>query len=233
MKKTVPLVITFVTGLLVMVAFFSPKLEDVGNEVSSWFNILAAFAFVLGGGNLLKMNLRRISDRAPGWGYAAVLLISFLTTLVLGLVKFHVPPATEFPGASWSGGYEDEGGGFWWMYKYAYDPLGSAMFSLLAFFVASAAFRAFRAKNAEATLLLGTAFVVLLGRTYAGYVMTAKLPPSLSGLTIPGISTTILQVFNTAGQRAIMIGMALGIVATSLKILLGIDRSYLGSDSSE
>ena len=38
-----------------------------------------------------------------------------------------------------------------------------------------------------------------------------------------------MQVFNTAGNRAIIIGIALGIASTSLKILLGIDRSYLGS----
>lgn len=231
MKKTIPLWITALGGIIVIIAFFSPRMESVGNEVSVWFNILAAFAFILGGGNLLKMNLQRISDRSPGWGYAVVLLVSFLGTLALGLLKFHSPVSEESPLATWSGKYDAEGSGFWWAYTYAYSPLGSSMFALLAFFVASAAFRAFRAKNIEASLLLGTAFIVLLGRTYAGYLMTKSLEPYAPGLTIPGISTFILQVFNTAGQRAIMIGIALGIVATSLKIILGIDRSYLGSDS--
>ena len=38
-----------------------------------------------------------------------------------------------------------------------------------------------------------------------------------------------MDVFNTAGNRAIMIGIALGTASVSLKILLGVDRSYLGS----
>src|SRR5437762_8751584 len=102
MKKNVPLLIAGIGGIAVIIAFFSPRLEDVGNEFSTWFNILAAFAFILGGGNLLKMNLKKVSDRAPGWGYSAVLVLSFLTTLVIGLSKFHVPPAGEFPQAAWS-----------------------------------------------------------------------------------------------------------------------------------
>lgn len=231
MKKTVPLIIAGIGGLIVMIAFFSPRMEEVGNEVSTWFNILAAFAFILGGGNLLKLNLKKISSRAPGWGYSAVLLVSFVGTLIIGLGKFHVPPAAEFPDAAWSGKYDQEGGGYWFIYNYSYAPLAGTMFALLAFFVASAAFRAFRAKNVAATLLLGSALIVLLGRTFAGVLLTRWLEPYAPGATIPGISTFLLQVFNTAGQRAIMIGIALGIVATSLKILLGIDRSYIGSDS--
>ncbi len=132
----------------------------------------------------------------------------------------------KFP---WSGDYRAAGTPFWWLYEYAFKPLTATMFAMLAFYVASAAFRAFRAKNLEATLLLATAFLILLGRTFAGAVATAWLPDWLSGLRIESLSVTIMQVFNTAGTRAIMIGIALGIASTSLKVLLGIDRSYLGS----
>jgi len=132
----------------------------------------------------------------------------------------------KFP---WSGQYNAAGSPFWWIYEYMFKPLTATMFALLAFYVASAAFRAFRAKNVEAALLLGTAFVVLLGRTAAGTVLTGWLPDWLGWLRVEELTVLIMTIFNTAGTRAIMIGIALGIVATSLKIILGMDRSYLGS----
>jgi hypothetical protein len=129
----------------------------------------------------------------------------------------------------WSGSYRDQGSPFWWMYEYLFQPLTATMFALLAFYVASAAFRAFRAKNAEAILLLGTAFLILLGQTFAGSFLTGWLPDWLSFLRTENLTAWIMGVFNTAGNRAIMIGIALGIASTSLKVLLGVDRSYLGS----
>ena len=117
------------------------------------------------------------------------------------------------------------------------NPLTATMFAMLAFYIASAAFRAFRAKNLEASLLLGTAFIILLGRTSAGVLLTSWIDPSvwsgfehLTGLRIENMTVYIMSIFNTAGNRAIMIGIALGIVATSLRVLLGLDRSYLGRD---
>jgi hypothetical protein len=89
-------------------------------------------------------------------------------------------------------------------------------------------FRAFRAKNLEAILLLGTAFIILLGRTFAGVLLTSWLPESLAGLRIENLTIEIMSVFATAGNRAIMIGIAHGIAATSLRVLLGVDRSHLG-----
>ena len=104
------------------------------------------------------------------------------------------------------------------------------MFSLLAFFVASASYRAFRAKTREATILLVAAFIILVGRTPLGYYLTCWLPDWLSFLHIPNLSAWIMSTPNLAGQRAIMIGIALGIIATSLKLILGIERGYLGQE---
>jgi hypothetical protein len=239
-KQTLPLIICAATGVVVMVAYFIPWTESWGEDAMAWFNIVAVIAFVLGGANLMKVQLQKISNRRPGWGYAAVTAIAFLVTLVIGLGKVGVSPAPEFPEHAWAGPYDQEGAAFWWIQEYVYFPLNATMFALLAFFIASAAFRAFRAKNTEAILLLGTAFIVLLGRTYAGiwlsgWVDALAAPENQSwwaqlvrGLRLDRATETIMSVFNLAGMRAITIGIALGVAATSLKVLLGVDRSYLG-----
>lgn len=233
MKRTVPLFIAGVTGLVLVVSYFVPRTESWGDVAMGWFNILAAVAFLLGGGNLIKLNLTKISARRPGWGYAAVTLAAFLATIGVGLGKVGVTPNAEFPAYSWAGSYKEEGSAFWWLFEYVLTPLNQTMFALLAFFVASAAFRAFRAKNSEAVVLLVTAFIVMLGRTpYVGVALTDWLPEEglLASLRLEALADTAMYVFNLAGMRAITIGIALGVVATSLKILLGVDRSYLGSD---
>jgi hypothetical protein len=135
----------------------------------------------------------------------------------------------------WSGQYNSPGSWFGWAYEYVFKPCTATIFSLLAFYVASAAFRAFRAKNVEALLLLGTAFIILLSQTFAGYWLTSWLPSDpqqnlLAWLRMENLKILIMRVFTTAGTRAIMIGIALGIASTSIKIMLGQDRSYVGRD---
>ena len=233
MKRLIPLWITAIAGIVLIASYFVPFAQGLGELTSIWFDILAGFAFILGGGNILKVHLKKVSDKAAGWGYSVILLASFLITLFVGLGKIGVHPSTDYPDNSWSGVYLEVGSPFWWLYEYAFKPLTATMFAMLAFYIASASFRAFRAKNVEAVLLLGTAFIILLGRTFAGVWLTSWLPESLSGLKIENISVYIMQVFNTAGSRAIIIGIALGIASTSLKVILGVDRSYLGSARSE
>jgi hypothetical protein len=231
MSRSLAVLIASIAGITMVLSKFLVPLGDAEVKVADWFNVLAAIAFVLGGANLLKMNLLAISARGPGWGYSAVTLAAFLATLGVGVLKVGVPPAAAFPNVPFSGEKDVAGSALWWLYEYAMSPITGTLFAMLAFYVASAAFRAFRAKNAAAVFLLATAFIVLLGRTYAGVLATSWIPhdnPWLSWLRLENLSAVIMSVFTNAGTRAMIIGIAIGVAATSLKILLGLDRSYLG-----
>ena len=108
-----------------------------------------------------------------------------------------------------------------WIYDHVFAPCNATMFALLAFFVASAAFRAFRARNVEAALLLGSAIIVLVARAPVGRVLSDSLP---------SIAQWILDIPSNGSRRAIMMGAAVGAIATGLRVILGIERSHLGSE---
>ena len=229
MKRQIPLLIAMIAGFVMIVAYFIQYTVSWCDTVIVWFDVLAAIAFVLGGGNLLKVHLKKTSDQVPGWGYSVITIVAFVIMLVIGLGKIGVNPAAKYPEFAWSGKFSEMGSPFWWLYEYVFKPLQATIFSMLAFYVASAAFRAFRAKNIEAILLLATAFIILLGRTAAGPALTGWFPDAIEGLEADKLTSYLMTVFNTAGNRAIMIGIALGTASVSLKILLGVERSYLGS----
>lgn len=115
-----------------------------------------------------------------------------------------------------------EGRVFVWLYDHVFAPCNATMFALLAFFVASAAFRAFRARNVEAALLLGAAILILVGRMPMGGALWDGFPD---------IAQWILDVPNNGSRRAIIMGAAVGAIATSLRVVLGLERSHLGSDA--
>ena len=49
-----------------------------------------------------------------------------------------------------------------------------------------------------------------------------------SFLSLPILQEWIFNVPTAAGARAVMIGIGLGVIATSFRIITGIERSYLG-----
>ncbi len=172
----------------------------------------------------------------------------------------------------WGAHLQTEGSLFYWIFKYIFTPLSATMFALLAFFVASASYRAFRIRNFEATLLLVAGIILMLGRVPVGSVVSgwfiaylfvlglgAGVSPlfkdrriifgivlfgliivTIFGFTngwqvdqpaifyLPILQDWIFHIPTTAGARALMIGIALGIVGTSFRIIIGIERSFLG-----
>jgi len=121
------------------------------------------------------------------------------------------------------GGERTSPGVFDFAYLNIQVPIQSTMFSLLAFYIASAAFRAFRAKSVLATVLLFAAVIVMLGQVPIG---------ELIGKWFPKIGLWILRYPNTAGKRAIALGVGFGMLATQLKIIFGVERNWLGGAGS-
>jgi len=227
MKRLVPRVITSAVGILLILTAFIARPDEAGEgpwlvrafayidrNFSVWFSILAVFAFILGGASLLKSHLSKILQRRPDWPYSVVTLVSFLAVLVIGLFKLGGPPGLQ-------GEVTDAGAWFMIVFEALYEPLMSTLYALLAFFVASAAYRAFRLRSLEATVLLFAAFVVMLGRTPLGTWLSDFLPRSLSFLRIDTMSMWIMRVPNVAGHRAVFIGIAVGVAALTLRVLLG------------
>jgi len=224
LKKQIPLAITFIVGAVLILSVFFPPIETLGEDFSLFFDIIAVFAFFLGGGNLLRVHTDRISKKRRDWGFSIVTITGFVVMLAAGLLKLWNPGGITADVAA-------SGSLFQLMYDWIFNPLGATMYALLAFYVASASYRAFRAKNVDATILLVAAFVILLGRTPLGVYATSWIPESFSLMQIPNLAIWIMTSPNLAGQRAIMIGIALGVISMSLRLILGVERTHLGSDS--
>jgi hypothetical protein len=222
-KRQLPLVITFIMGVAFTLQYYIPHpvSEEAITNVSKWMQIISGFALFLGLASLFHVHAVKIKRQVPGWGYSLVLYAGMLGMIAVG---FWSHGETRVSGAQT---------GFGWLYDYTMVPLQGTMFSILAFFIASAAYRAFRARSREASVLLVSAVIVMLGRVPLGQFLLPGTQISLRGFhfMIPGawdITQWLMNVLNSAVRRAILIGVSMGAVALSLKIILGIERSYLG-----
>jgi len=204
MRGPIPVAVAFVSGLFMVITFFSPhpEVERISGDFLNWVSIVSGFTILLGVVSIFSTNLAKVQRKAEGWPYSVVLL-AFLLVMLGGGVIQGVESNTVYD----------------WLFTNLQAPMMTTMFSMLSFFIASAAYRAFRARTVQATLLLATAVLVMLGRIPIGQAIYDGLPD---------IANWIMAVPNTAVQRGIIIGAALGAAATALRIILGLERTYMG-----
>jgi hypothetical protein len=204
MKTQLPVAIAFLSGFIMVVAFFVPEhhLENLSQDLLTFVTIVGGFTLLLGIVSIMQANLGGVSKKEKEWGFKLILMLTLVIMSISGIV--------------WG---TQEGTVYHWMFQNMQAPMMSTMFSLLAFFIASAAYRAFRARTKEATILLVTSVVVMLGRIPLGQFIWHKLPD---------YTDWIMAYPNLSVQRGIIIGAALGAAAMSLRIILGIERTYMG-----
>jgi hypothetical protein len=210
-KRFVPWLLTFIAGIAMIADYFihHRSFGSVTAEMKQWGLIVVAFSYILGVANVVRIQGNKISRRDPDWIYSIVLVVALFTMAGLGIFHRH----------------QGEGTPFIWLFDTMYDPLAATMFSLLAFFITSAAYRAFRARSTQAVLLLTAAILVMLGQVPVGAAIWGE-DSFLGGF--PGIKDWIMDVPNLAGKRAILMGAALGAISTGLRIILGLERAHLG-----
>jgi hypothetical protein len=189
-------------GLLVLADFFvnADSINALGLYLVRIASIVAAFTLVLGMVNVLSVHLGKIYSRDKGWPYSWVLVGALFFTLGVGFL-------TGGPGSDW----------MQQIFEMVLFPLEATLFSLLAFFSIVAAYRAFRVKSLETGLFVTFAVIVLLGQVPIGARLWDQLPV---------VKDWVLEVPALAGARGILLGVALGMAATGLRVLLGIDRPY-------
>lgn len=200
LKRTGPLVIAATVGCIVIVDFFFKQqtINSLSSLFQSWGIIVSAFALGLASINLGRVHLLKIQRREKHWFTSVLLLGTLAAVSILGM----------------SLGPSHKTYMFW--FDSVYNTCHSAVAGLLAYYVASSSYRAFRVRSVEATIMLTAAFIVMLGLAPVGEVISEHLPV---------VSEWIKDVPNMAGQRGIVVTAGIGAIASSLRVLLGLDRT--------
>lgn len=200
MRHLIPTIIAILTGFIILAEFLL-GMEVMGQKLLDWVVILAAFAVFLGLLNVVRVHGARLVSRGSSFldrFYSFVLLATVIIVLAIGLGGPQTPLMS-------------------WTYHYVYVPLSATMFSLLAFYMASAAYRVLRLRSWEAAVMLIVGLVVLLG----------QIPMGSEWPILQDVREWVLSVPALAGIRGILIGAALGAITTGLRVLMGLERRFL------
>jgi len=209
-------------------------IKDAQPVVSDFANILSSFLLGLGVFSIIRIHGRKLFRRQPDWGFSAVLFLAMIAMVIVGYVNYYQTRYT--PGSS-----KLELPSNWGSWQFANDLLfngllqqmDAAMFSVIAFYILSAAYRAFRIRSVEATILLSTALIVIFSLmgivAYEWNNAVAHIPGATTGGIAGNFSLTeiykwINQNVQTPAIRGIDFGVGIGALAMGLRLWLSLER---------
>jgi len=202
-KIQLPIYLTAIFGILMIIEHFFPMPTAVTNinvTLRSFVTVVSAAALILGIIFLTIAHVRTISIQKGGWYYSIFYIVSLLITAGLGLM-----------------GIRNEN--FLWVYNNMTAPIGAALYSLTAFYITSAAYRVFRARNWNATVLLVCAFIVLMMLIPIGAIIFPPVVP---------IGEWLRSFPSSAGFRGMIMGISLGIMGLGVRVFTGRQKEHLG-----
>lgn len=203
MRKEFPMILTVIAGLFAIAAKYLHSLDQLGwlTTANRMWQVMYAMFFLLGVVSLTIVHWKNIQRRRSKWIYSVILLIC-----MYGYAILTIQQTVDGPQANW-------------IYNNILNPTDATIFALLAFFITSAAYRAFRVRTREATVLMITSVIVMLG--------VAPIGDSIIG-GWNDVARWFMDVPNSSAMRGIQLGAYLGSFAVALRILLGLERAHLG-----
>lgn len=259
-KRTVTIIATFLAGLFYFMEFFIPP-HPVTEEASLWtFNftktaqtvgnatqVIAGFTFLLGIYNLCRLHGNAIRRLREGWINSLAFYLAFIAMTLFSFWRdwnvFFGPPSTTeaAKGAGiplWVRDTTPANAAlphdvYTLLFEGLLRNLEATMFSILAFYIVSAAYRAFRIRSGEAAVLMIVALVLMMGQVPLGMAVTNWIPQehALAIFRIETFSQYVLTAVNSPAQRAIQFGLGLGSLAMALRIWLSLERgTYFESE---
>lgn len=211
------------TDSIIPIPIWPYEYDLVMEKVVQGSQVLSGVLLALGVLSILRVHVKRLTKGQKDWPFSVVLLVSMAAMIVIGLGEWI---AGNREAAGILGDYEDMKTAFSVVFIDMLQILDAAMFSLIAFFILSAAYRAFRIRSVEATIMMGVALVVLLGFIPLAMALTAGLPTEglASNFRIENLKSWILLTVSTPALRAIDLGLGLGLLAMALRIMLGLEK---------
>jgi hypothetical protein len=210
LRRQVPVILTTITALVVFLGLILFKLDQlqVVSKIDRMRQFMTAVMMFIGMVNLFRVHGAAIRRRDRTWVFSVWLLAVMVLYAAFGMAVGNKNQTYR------------------WLYDALVVPINGTMFALVAFYITSASFKAFRAKTAEAALMMVCAVWVMIANVPIGDFLW----PSTGWLGgMAGIGSWIVSVPNSAVSRAVGVGIFLGGFATNLRVFLGIERRHLGS----
>jgi len=211
-------VIAVLAGLTVLVGYFGigGPLQDTRLALVAIVSLLAAWAVLAGALNLLLVHTKKFLNQTPGWFYSLFVLLGFLLVIIVNVLA---------PFLGWGQGAGSAANA--WIFSNVVMVGSAALAGLVAFFLVFAAYRVLRTRRTPMTVIFVIATVLAL-IVLAPWPTVMPNPVLVGGATLRDVLTAIVHVPAVAGARGLLLGIALGAIATGIRVLLGLDRPYGG-----
>jgi hypothetical protein len=209
MKYVIPAALAIGIGLITLLTYFVPVAELMSMRLilTNWAVVLGGLAVLIGVLNLILVHFRRIQGKAKGTIYSLVTVVAAVGTFVVGALEgLRAGSPTLY----------QEGSLTYTLFTGILAASQAALAGLVMFFLVVGAVRMLKSKpNRWSILFLTVVVVMLVGWLPFGFLGFANAFRDWT-ISVPAL----------AGARGILLGIALGIVAVGLRVLIGAERPY-------